>query len=307
VHTALGILEGLRQLNDQLQATHGIQIAVRLGIHTGVVVVSAVGTGAHAESLALGETPNIAARLQALAAANTVVLSAATYRLVHGYFACRALGSQLLPGPAEPIDLYQALQARGVPSRFAVAVTRGLTPLVGRGRERELLLDRWVQARDGSGHVVLISGEVGIGKSRLVQALKDQVGSEDHTLLECQGLPYHQHTALWPLAELLPRVFQWQPDEPTAAKLSRIAQVSEQLQLPVEQTVPLLATLLALPVPEDIYPHLALTPEQRRQKTGIFHVSRNVVNSLSGMSRQRRSSAVGPSCPQSKPIGIKMK
>jgi class 3 adenylate cyclase len=267
VHTALGILETLRQLNGRLQATHGVQVAVRIGVHTGLVVVSAVGTGAHAAPLALGETPNIAARLQDLAAPDTAVLSAATHRLVHGYFACQALGAQSLRGLVEPIDVYQVLQASGIPNRFAVALTRGLTPLVGRERERGLLLDRWSQARDGTGHVVLISGEVGIGKSRLVQALKDQARSEAHTLLECQGSPYHQHTAFWPLTELLPRVFQWQQDESTAAKLSKIARVSAQVRLPVEQTVPLLATLLALPLPEDDYPPLALTPEHRRQKT----------------------------------------
>jgi tetratricopeptide (TPR) repeat protein len=217
--------------------------------------------------LALGETPNIAARLQSLAAANTVVLSAATARLVRGYFVCQALGAQSLPGLAEPIDVYQALQASGVPSRFAVAVTRGLTPLVGRARERALLLDRWSRARDGCGQVVLISGDVGIGKSRLVQALKDQGGSEPHTLLECQGSPYHQHTAFWPLIELLPRLLQWQPDASPAAKLATLAQVSAQMRLPVEQTVPLLATLLALPLPVGDYPPLALPPEQRRHKT----------------------------------------
>ena len=267
VHTALEILEALRQLNGRLQAAHGVQVAVRIGIHTGLVVVSPIGTGAHVESLALGETPNIAARLQDLAAPDTVVLSAATYRLVHGYFACHALGAQSLRSLTEPIEVYQALQASGAPSRFAVAMTRGLTPLVGRERERDLLLDRWTQARDGRGHVVLISGDVGIGKSRLVQALKDQVRSAAHTLLECQGLPYHQHTAFWPLTEMLPRLFQWQPDESTAVKLSQIARVSEQVRLPVEQTVPLLATLLALSLPEDDYPPLALTPEQRRHKT----------------------------------------
>jgi predicted ATPase/class 3 adenylate cyclase len=266
VYTALGILETLGQLNGQLQAIHGVQVTVRLGIHTGLVVMSAVGTGGRTEPLALGETPNIAARLQDLAPANTVVLSAPTYRLVHGYFACQALGAQSLPGLAAPIEVYQALQASGVPSRFAVAVNRGLTPLVGRERERDLLLDRWARARDGSGHVVLISGDVGIGKSRLVQALKNQVRSEPHTLLECQGLPYHQHTAFWPLTELLPRLFQWQRDASTATKLARIAHVSEQVRLPVEQTVPLFATLLALPVPAAAYPPPALTPEEWRHR-----------------------------------------
>lgn len=118
-----------------------------------------------------------------------------------------------------------------------------------------------------TGQVVLISGDAGIGKSRLVQALKDQVRAEAHILLECQGLPYHQHTPLWPLTALLPRLFQWQRDEPIAARLAKLASTVEQVQLPVEQTVPLLATLLTLPVPEDAYPPLTLTLEERRQKT----------------------------------------
>jgi class 3 adenylate cyclase/tetratricopeptide (TPR) repeat protein len=266
VHTALGILESLDQLNGRLQSTYGVQVAVRIGVHTGLVVVSAVGTGGHAGPLALGDTPNIAARLQDAAAANTAVLSTATYRLVYGHFVCQFLGAQSLPGLAEPIDVYHALRARGLPSRFAAAMTHGLTPLVGRQRERDLLLERWAQAMAGSGHVVLISGEVGIGKSRLVQFLKEQVGAEPHTLLECQGLPYHQHTAFWPLTELLPRIFQWQQDEPTAGKLAKIAHVSEQMRLPVEQTVPIFASLLALPLLEDTYAPPALPPGHWRQK-----------------------------------------
>ncbi len=267
VHTALGMLQALRQLNGQLRSTHGLQVAVRMGIHTGLAVVSAIDTVARAEPLALGRTPHIAAQLQELAAPDTVVLSATTYRLVHGYFACQALGVQSVHGLVEPIEAYQVLQASGVRSRFAVAVSRGLTSLVGRKHELGLLLEQWAQAKDGSGRVMLISGEVGIGKSRLVQALKEQVRPDAHTLLECQGSPYHRHTAFWPLTELLPRVFQCQQDEPTAAKLFRIAQVSEQVRLPVEQAVPLLATLLALPLPEDGYRPLALTPERWRQKT----------------------------------------
>jgi class 3 adenylate cyclase/tetratricopeptide (TPR) repeat protein len=267
VHTALGMVEILRQLSGRLQSTHEVQVAVRIGIHTGLAVMSVIDTRANADPLALGETPNLAAQLQELAAPDTVVLSATTYRLVHGYFACQPLGAQSLGGLVEPIEAYQVLQASGVRSRFAVAVSCGLTPLVGRQHELGLLLEQWMQAKDGTGRVVLISGEVGIGKSRLVQALKEQVRSDAQTLFECQGSPYHQHTAFWPLIELLPRVFQWQPDESTAARLSKMAHVLAQVRLPVEDAVPLLATLLALPLPEDDYPPLALTPEHWRQKT----------------------------------------
>jgi predicted ATPase len=149
------------------------------------------------------------------------------------------------------------LQASAIRSRFAVTVSRGLTPLVGRKHELGLLLERWTQAKDGTGRVMHISGEVGIGKSRLVHALKEQVGSEAHTLLECQGSPYHQHTTFWPLTELLPPIFQWQQDDSIAARLSKMAHVLEQVRLPEEQAVPLLAILLALTLPGDRYPPLA--------------------------------------------------
>ena len=180
VRTGLGILAAMGDRNTHLQHAQGLQLAVRLGIHTGLVVVGAMGGAGRQEQLALGETPNIAARIQGLAASNAVAISDATYRLVQGYFQCQDLGAQTLRGVTEPMRVYQVLRESGATSRLDVAHPRGLTPLVGRASEVTLLLERWEQAKAGHGQVVLVSGEAGIGKSRLVQVLKDHVGDTPH-------------------------------------------------------------------------------------------------------------------------------
>jgi Adenylate and Guanylate cyclase catalytic domain/AAA ATPase domain len=185
VRTALGILAVLGALNQGLHQAKGIQLALRLGIHTGLVVVGAMGGAGRQEQLALGDTPNIAARIQGLAAPNTVVISDATSRLVQGYFDCEALGAQTLRGVAEPIDVYRVRSESGAQGRLDIAQPRGLTPLVGRDQEVGLLLERWEQVKAGHGHVVLLTGEAGIGKSRLVQMLKDHVAQEPHVRWEC--------------------------------------------------------------------------------------------------------------------------
>ena len=143
-------------------------------------MVGAVGTGGRQEALALGDTPNVAARLQSLAAPDTVVISDATWHLVQGYFAGHDLGSQTLKGVEKPVQVYRMLGTSGAQSRLEWE-PRGLTPLVGREAEVTLLRERWAQARDGLGQVVLLSGEAGIGKSRLVQVLHEHVAAEPHT------------------------------------------------------------------------------------------------------------------------------
>src|SRR5262249_37794221 len=150
-----------------------IQLALRVGIHTGLVVVGAMGGGGRQEQLALGETPNVAARIQGLAIPNSLVVSHTTYRLIQGYFECQDLGTQALRGVAEPVAVYRVLQGSGARGRLDVAVTRGLTPLVGREQEVGLLVERWEQVKAGQGQVVLLTGDAGIGKSRLVQMLKE--------------------------------------------------------------------------------------------------------------------------------------
>src|SRR5215831_12806214 len=213
VHTGLGILEAVEALNTRLVPAKGITLAVRLGIHTGLVVVGAMGGGGRHEQLALGETPNVAARMQGLAAPNTIATSEATYRLIQGYFACQDLGAQPLRGVAEPTHVYRVLQKSGARGRLDIAQPRGLTPLVGRESEVTLLLERWEQAKAGQGQVILLTGEGGIGKSRLVQTLKDHVANESHTRWECRSAEYSQNTALFPVTDLFQRILRFKVHE----------------------------------------------------------------------------------------------
>jgi class 3 adenylate cyclase len=177
VRTGLGIVEATGRLNTQLEREQGMRLAVRIGIHTGLVVVGEMGGGGRQEQLALGGTPNIAARLQGLAAPDTVVISEATARLVQGYFVSQTLGAQALKGLAQPLLAYHVLHASEAQTRLAVAALRGLTPLVGRAAEVKVLLERWAQVQEGLGHIILLQGEAGIGKSRLVHVLQEHVAA----------------------------------------------------------------------------------------------------------------------------------
>ena len=245
-----------------------MHLAVRLGIHTGLVVVGDVGGGARQEQLALGETPNLAARLQGIAAPNTLVISAATFQLLGGFFACQPLGTPLLKGLAQPLAVYRVLYESMARSRLEAAGSTGWTPLVGREQEIGLLLERWAQVKDGLGQVVLLSGEAGIGKSRLVQVLTDQVATEPQAwLTPCQCSPYHQHTALYPLIDLLERVaLRFEREESPQQKLGKLEGFLVQYGLPLAEAVPLFAALLSLPLPADYAP-LTVSPEQQKQQT----------------------------------------
>jgi class 3 adenylate cyclase/predicted ATPase len=267
VRTGLSILAAMEDLNKELKRDKGIQLGIRIGIHTGLVVVGEMGGQGRQEQLALGEVPNVCARIQGLAAPNTVALSAATYRLVQGYFECQELGEHALRGVTAPVVVYRVLQESGARGRLDVAGTRGLTPLVGREQEVGLLFERWEQVKAGHGQVVLLTGDAGIGKSRLVQVLKDHVANEPSVRWECRSLPYYQNTALYPIVDLLQRTLRWQSHHTPEEKLTTLAQALSQYRLPAEESVQLFAPLLSLPIPEDHYPPLNLLPQRRRQKT----------------------------------------
>jgi TOMM system kinase/cyclase fusion protein len=268
VRAGLGMLDALGQLNTRLAQERGVHLAVRLGIHTGLVVVGEVGGGTRHEQLALGETPNLAARLQGIAAPNTLVISAPTFQLLGGFFACQPLGTPPLKGQAQPLAVYRVLYESMARSRLEAAGSAGWTPLVGREQEIGLLRERWAQVKDGFGQVVLLSGEAGIGKSRLVQVLTEQVAAEPQAwLTPCQCSPYYQHTALYPWIELLERVaLHFEREEAPAQKLSKLEGFLVQYGLPLAEVVPLFAALLSLPLPADYAP-LSLSPEQQKQRT----------------------------------------
>jgi class 3 adenylate cyclase/predicted ATPase len=262
VRAGLEIVQALHELNTQL--SHPLQ--VRIGIHTGPVVIGAIGGGKRQEQLALGEVPNVAARVQALAEPDTVVLSAVTHRLVAGLFECQEIGPRAMKGVSTPLALYRVIRESEAQSRFEAAIGAGLTPLVGRDLEVGLLRERWAQAQGGDGQVVLLSGEAGIGKSRLVQTLKEQVMAEGATRIEFRCSPYHQNSAFYPIIDHLQRLLQFHREESSQARLEKLQQTLARYRFPQADTVPLLAALLSLPQPADASP-LTLSPQKQKQKT----------------------------------------
>jgi class 3 adenylate cyclase len=222
VRAGLGIFAGLDELNAVLDRRHGVRIALRIGIHSGMVVVGEVGGGRRQERLALGETPNIAARLQGLAAPNTLVVTDRTRQLLQGMFDVEDLGAQLLKGVADPMRAYRVHRQRAVESRFDAATTGGLTPLVGRDAELSLLAKRWQDAKAGEGQVVVLVGEPGIGKSRLTEALRDRIANDSHTRLRYQCSPYYASSAFHPFIVQLERAARFEADHSVPGRLAQL-------------------------------------------------------------------------------------
>ena len=180
-----------------LETVAGFDLQVRVGIATGLVVAgNIIGEGTSEERAVLGETPNLAARLQSLAEPNTVVISAETRRLASNVFSYDDLGKHELKGFSEPVQAWRVVDERPAESRFEAVRGGRLTPVIGRDNELALLLDRWDSAKKGEGQVVLLSGEAGIGKSRIIQALRDSVAGEDHVRVRYQCSPFHSNSAL---------------------------------------------------------------------------------------------------------------
>jgi hypothetical protein len=267
VHTGLGIVQAIATLNTRLVAQYGVHLAVRLGIHTGPVVVGVMGGGERHEHLALGETPNVAARLQNLAPANAVVISAVTARLVQGAFALEELGTHTLHGVAEPMTLSRVRGLLAPPSPDEEFVTTTVPVLVGRDEEVGLLRRRWDQSKAGHGQVVLLSGEAGIGKSALVEGLRAQVRTEGLPRIAVRCSPYHTTSALYPVITHLEYLLQLEPDDLPATRLAKLEAGLRPSGLPLAEVVPLFAGLLSVPLPAERYTALTLTPPQQKQQT----------------------------------------
>ena len=257
------IVEAIKRLEDELDDL-GISVGVRVGINTGLVVVGDIGTGEFRDEMAVvGETPNVAARLQALAEPGTVVVGERTRRLVEGLFVLEALGPQMVKGIDEPIAVYCVREATGAASRFEATIGRGLTPLVGRDEEIGLLLSRWQAAKAGDGHVVLLSGEPGVGKSRVIQAFRDHVRGDHASVLRYYCSPFYVHSALHPVLDQLERAAGLKKGDPAEVKLDKLEALLGQGSDRAIRGASLLAPLLSIPTGER-YPPLDLAPERKK-------------------------------------------
>jgi class 3 adenylate cyclase len=267
VRAGLAIVEAIGTMKTHLVRERGVRLAVRIGIHTGPVVVGEMGSGSRQEQLAMGDTPNITARLQGLAAPNTVVLSAVTARLVHEAFALEERGLHHFKGVAEPMAVFRVLGPQESPGDEEEAGLARVPFLVGRDEEVGLLRRRWEQSKEGLGQVVLLSGEAGVGKSALIQILREHVGREGCVRLTFRCSPYHTSSALYPVITYLQHLLHWERNEALEARLAKLERVLDASRQPLAEVVPLLAALLAVPLPEGRYAALTLTPQQQRQQT----------------------------------------
>ena len=241
-------------------------LQTRVGIATGLVVVGdLIGSGASQEQAIVGETPNLAARLQGIAEPNSVVIAESTRKLVGNLFELEDLGAQDLKGVSGPVRAWAALRPSSVESRFEAMHASGLTELVGREEEIEILLRRWSKIKTGEGQVVLLSGEAGIGKSRLTAALLERFANEPHTRLRSFCSPQHTDSAFYPIIGQMERAAGLTRDDSLQAKLDKLDALLAQSSTSAQDAA-LLAEMLSLPN-DGRYPALELTPQQRRQRT----------------------------------------
>jgi class 3 adenylate cyclase/predicted ATPase len=276
VRAGLGAIDAVRRLD-----VNSVKLQTRVGIATGLVVVGdLIGEGSAREQSVVGETPNLAARLQGLAGPDAVVISASTRRLLGGLFDYRDLGAVAVKGIAAPVQAWQVLRPSIVASRFEALRGSTLTRLIGRDEEIGLLLRRWARAKAGSGEVVLISGEAGLGKSRLTAEFAEHLKSEPHLRLRYFCSPYHQDSALFPFVDQLGRAAGFAREDPPAVKLEKL-EAMVACAAPPGEDMALLADLLSLPASER-HPLPDLSPQRKKERT-----LEALIRHLEGLARQQ--------------------
>lgn len=275
VRAGLAVVEAVKALPTR----HGGQLSVRVGIATGLVVVGdLIGTGAAQENAVAGETPNLAARLEKLAEPNTVVISELTYRLVGRLFEVRRIRPQKLHGFDTPTSSYLVIGEGRAEGRFDALHAGVAAPLVGRDLDIRLLIERWNLASSGEGQVVELFGEAGIGKSRILQELRERLKGEPVTYLRYFCSPYHAQSALYPVADQLIRAADINRTDPPERQLAFLEELLATTRDP-QQAVPLIAALLSIPT-GDRYPSLDLMPQMQKART--FEVLIEQLEALAG-------------------------
>jgi class 3 adenylate cyclase/predicted ATPase len=278
IRAGLAIVEAVRGLRPFPDITP----QVRIGIATGLVVVGElIGSGEAKERSVVGETPNLAARLQTLAEPDTIVIGRRTRGLIGNLFELADLGVHDIKGFGRPVRAWRVLGEGRAEGRFEALRAASLTPLVGREKELALLLGRWERVVDGEGQVVLLSGEPGIGKSRLTRALQQELVEESYTGVQHFCSPYHESSALYPFTEYLQRAAQFERGDGDERKLAKLERLLEQSTEDLRGAVPLLAALLSIPTGVR-YPPLDLAPEQQKART-----LEALVAQVEGLARRR--------------------
>ncbi len=273
IHAGLGILDAVASANQLWEASGKIEIAIRIGIHSGLVVVD--------DHLALGDTVNIAARLEGLAPVNEMVISSHTFKLAQGYFKAKSLGKKVLKGIKEPMEIFQVLAESGAQTRLEAGSARGLSPLVGRDEEFQLLKRTWELAKENRGQLILLNGEAGIGKSRLAANLKTQVKQEDKTKsLELRCSDHHVHSPFYALVDLVKRELAMEKTDSPEIKLKKLLGWLDFAGIEKKPNLPIYADLLTITLPDDLrrkYESTLLTPAGKKKKiqdgftTAIFN------------------------------------
>jgi class 3 adenylate cyclase/predicted ATPase len=263
VRAGLAIVIAVAELTNPA----GGPLVTRVGIATGLVVVGdLVGKGAAQEQSVVGETPNLAARLQQVAKPGAVMISEPTRRLIGGLFEVQEIAADALKGFPDELRIYYVIGEGQAEDRFEALHGAGLAPLVGRTQELALLLERWERAKDGEGQVVLLTGEPGIGKSRLVRALRENLVDEPYLPLSHYCSPFHQTSALHPVVDLLERAAQFARDDPPPRKLDKLESLLARGTADVNAAAPLMAALLSIPA-DGRYAPLSIAPQRQKERT----------------------------------------
>ncbi|MGO9454484.1 MAG: AAA family ATPase [Candidatus Binataceae bacterium] len=262
VKAGLEILDAIKALNASC-ADERMHLAVRVGIHAGEVVVGQDGGG---NPEVFGDTTNVAARVQTAAEPGTLLITAPVNHMVSGLFVIEPHGSHQLKGVPEAVELFRVIQSSGVRGRIhAAAAARGLIPFVGREEELSLLWRRWERAREGEGQLVVITGEAGIGKSRLLEEMHSRLAGVAHTWIECSCDQLLQNTPFHPVVEMMLQGLGWRPEDPPARRIRILEEILKMVGLKPTEAVPLLAPLLDLEVPNSYAPLLAAPGQQHKR------------------------------------------
>jgi class 3 adenylate cyclase/tetratricopeptide (TPR) repeat protein len=273
VHAAVGMQRVLREHREQLMRERGIEFRVRMGLNTGLVVVGAIGDNLRMDYTAVGDTTNLAARMQQLAEPGQVVIAEPTYRLVHGYFETRSLGSVTVKNRRESVFAYEVIRAKGVLTRLEVQAERGLTPFVGREQELAVMVRAFRLAREGHGQIIFVVGEAGMGKSRLLLEFRERLAGEPVTWLEGPCISFGQSIPYFPIIELLKRNFQVEDTDSEAEIIAKADHGLASLGAEAQAAAPFLRYLLSVDPGDSAV--VAMDPGQRR--TRIFEALRQII------------------------------